>query len=338
MRGFARGVMLVLCLATPGWAEAPATSLRPHLRPASAINSATGQMLATAMPNIRPRPRPSAPAETLPPLGDERAFIPVQAMMFMAPTRLAPVMHVQAAGLRPRARPAAGAPVTTPAPDLVVTNAVDIVSVPRPHARPSFGLGDTTAPERIENAAAVRILPGRSAVIGRKGSVCGDPAIKGEVLAPITSRVHGCGIADPVRVSSTAGVALNPSAVLDCDTARALKDWVATGLKPAFGRKEVASLRIAGSYACRTRDNIKGAPISEHGRGKAIDVAAIVLADGTNITVAKDWRRSAGKPMKAAYHAACGTFGTTLSPDADRYHQDHMHFDTAHQRGGAYCR
>ena len=33
-----------------------------------------------------------------------------------------------------------------------------------------------------------------------------------------------------------------------------------------------------------------------------------------------------------------GIFGTTLGPGSDGYHEDHMHFDTAHQRGGAYCR
>jgi hypothetical protein len=54
--------------------------------------------------------------------------------------------------------------------------------------------------------------------------------------------------------------------------------------------------------------------------------------------VAEDWRRSAGKPMKKAYRAACGTFGTTLGPESDRHHRDHLHFDIADQRGGAYCR
>jgi hypothetical protein len=193
-------------------------------------------------------------------------------------------------------------------------------------------------PEKIEPAAAVRILPGKAAVIGKKGSVCGDPSIKGETLAPITSRVRGCGVADPVRVTSVDGVALTQSAVINCDTARALKTWIRKGLKPAFGRKEVVGLRVAASYACRPRNNVKGAKISEHGRGNAIDISAIILADGKSVVVAEDWRRSAGKPMKKAYRAACGTFGTTLGPESDRYHRDHLHFDIANQRGGAYCR
>ena len=32
-----------------------------------------------------------------------------------------------------------------------------------------------------------------------------------------------------------------------------------------------------------------------------------------------------------------GIFGTTLGPDGDRYHKNHMHFDTADQRNGPYC-
>jgi len=197
---------------------------------------------------------------------------------------------------------------------------------------------DPQMPEKIETVAAVRILPGKSAVTGKKGSVCGDPSIKGETLAPITSRVRGCGVADPVRITSVDGVALNQSAVINCETARALKTWIRKGLKPAFGRNEVVGLRVAASYACRPRNNVKGAKISEHGRGNAIDITAIVLANGKSIVVAEDWRRSAGKPMKKAYRAACGTFGTTLGPESDRHHRDHLHFDIADQRGGAYCR
>jgi hypothetical protein len=184
----------------------------------------------------------------------------------------------------------------------------------------------------------VRVLPGKSAIFGRKGSVCGVNAIKGEKLAPITSRVRGCGIENPVEITSVDGVELRRSAILDCPTAIALHEWVSGSLKPAFGRKDVVALQIAGSYTCRTRNNIKGAPISEHGRGKAIDISAIVLEDGSSVTVSRDWRKSSGKPMKAAYRSACGTFGTTLGPDSDRHHQNHMHFDTARQRGGAYCR
>jgi hypothetical protein len=113
---------------------------------------------------------------------------------------------------------------------------------------------------------------------------------------------------------------------------------VREALKPAFGRKDVVGLQVAASYACRPRNNVKGAPISEHGRGKAIDISAILLEGGRSVSVLEDWRGASGKPMVKAYRAACGTFGTTLGPDSDRYHRNHMHFDTASQRNGPYCR
>ncbi|HEX9858134.1 MAG TPA: extensin family protein, partial [Paracoccaceae bacterium] len=62
------------------------------------------------------------------------------------------------------------------------------------------------------------------------------------------------------------------------------------------------------------------------------------LADGTQVAVARDWRRDRGAAIKAAYKAACGIFGTTLGPGSDGHHEDHLHFDTAEHRNGAYCR
>ena len=246
--------------------------------------------------------------------------------------------HGEIEMLRPHRRPSEASqraavtdlPAPRPTPQFAL-----LLSVPRPHPRPVLPVSGSA--EQVDLVAAVRILPGRSALFGRQGSICGDPAIKGEKLPPVASRVTGCGVDDPVRVTSVAGVTLHQSAIVDCATARALNEWVGGALKPAFGRKEVVGLRIAGSYACRPRNNVRGAPISEHGRGKAVDIAAIEFADGSAVSVAQDWRDGAGRPMKAAYHAACGTFGTTLGPDSDSYHRDHMHFDTARQRGGTYC-
>ena len=58
------------------------------------------------------------------------------------------------------------------------------------------------------------------------GAVCGMPAIKGEVLVPITSKVTGCGVEEPVRISAVSGVRLSQRATVDCATAKALNTWV----------------------------------------------------------------------------------------------------------------
>lgn len=121
---------------------------------------------------------------------------------------------------------------------------------------------------------------------------------------------------------------------MDCTTAKALKTWVEKGLQPAFSKSKAVELRVAAHYSCRPRNNVKGAKISEHGKGRAIDLSAVVLADGRVLSVGNDW----GKSLRRVYKAACGIFGTTLGPGSDGYHEEHMHFDTARYRSGAYCR
>lgn len=170
------------------------------------------------------------------------------------------------------------------------------------------------------------------------GSVCNDPAILGTAIPTIQGKLKGCGIENPVRITEVDGVRLSTPATLDCSAARALRLWVTTKLQPAFKGDPVRGLRVAAHYACRGRNNKKGARISEHGRGKAIDISGFMLASGRELTVLKDYRGKKGKPIRAAHKGACGIFGTTLGPGSDGYHENHLHFDTAKYRGGSYCR
>ncbi|WP_158243193.1 extensin-like domain-containing protein [Acidimangrovimonas sediminis] len=214
-----------------------------------------------------------------------------------------------------------------------------------PRARP-----EVSPPPAVPGGSA-KVVPqpsGLAAIFGKhrvpqaeregNGWICGDRGIHGTRIAEITSPVEGCGIPAPVRVTGVAGLALDPPAVIDCTTARTLQRWIRSGLKPAVGRRGggVVKLHIAASYVCRPRNNRKGARISEHGLGHAVDISEFTLRDGTVRSVAKDYR--ATRWMHAAYGAACGIFGTTLGPGSDGYHKTHFHFDTAHYRGGPYCR
>lgn len=183
--------------------------------------------------------------------------------------------------------------------------------------------------------------PTRRISTGQVAAICGDPQIIGEHVGVVPGALSGCGVADAVRVRSVSGVALTTGALVDCTTARALKNWVDRGLKPAFGRKGggVEKMRVLASYACRSRNSQKGAKISEHGRGRAIDIGAFILRDGTEVTVLKDWGNGkSGRILRKAHEAACGPFGTVLGPKSDRFHKDHFHFDTARYRGGSYCK
>ncbi len=174
-----------------------------------------------------------------------------------------------------------------------------------------------------------------------EGAVCNNPAIKGVRVNPIPGRIRGCGIAEPVRITSVSGVTLSQSSTIDCQTARALNAWVKDAAKPEFEGigGGLISLKVVAHYACRTRNNRKGARISEHGRGRAIDIAGFTLRNGQSISVLNGWRDPGQGPVLRKLHqTACGPFGTVLGPNSDRYHRDHFHFDTARYRSGPYCR
>lgn len=174
-----------------------------------------------------------------------------------------------------------------------------------------------------------------------QGAICGSVDIQGEVIGRVTSPTNGCGIADAVRVRSVSGISLGPSAIMDCGTAQKLDLWVEKSAIPRLRKigGGLKALRVIGHYSCRTRNNRAGARISEHGKGRAIDIAGFRLRDGTSVTVLKDWNSGrSGKALKQMHREACGPFGTVLGPNSDRFHQDHFHFDTARHGNGPYCR
>ncbi|SIS52646.1 Uncharacterized conserved protein [Roseivivax lentus] len=173
-----------------------------------------------------------------------------------------------------------------------------------------------------------------------RGALCGDPDIQGEYVGYVPGRIRGCGIEDAVEVRAIDGVRLSQPALLHCSTARATKAWLNRAARPAVGNVGggISGLRVAAHYACRTRNNQPGAKISEHGKGRAIDISAIQLRDGSQMVVLGGYRSANQGPiLRRMYKGACGIFGTTLGPDSDRFHQDHFHFDTAQYRSGSYC-
>lgn len=155
-----------------------------------------------------------------------------------------------------------------------------------------------------------------------------------------------CGIQDAWKVSAVGGVAFSKPARLRCQMVGVTDTWIAKILQPAaqsaFG-EQVVKLRIAASYACRGRDNKRGAKISEHAFGNALDVSAFTLASGRVVEVENGWI-SGGKEssfLKQVHGNSCGAFSTVLGPEANAAHRNHFHFDLGkHGRSGkgTYCR
>ncbi len=216
----------------------------------------------------------------------------------------------------------------SPPPNAQGSTAMHLRNGPRASLRPSL-----RSPDIERNAKQQRALRA-------KGAVCGDAALEGKAIGRVKPKLKGCGLEDAVQVQSVAGVRLSQAAVMDCVTARALKTWIEETAKPAFsGQSGLRGLRVAAHYSCRTRNNQPGAKVSEHGRGRAIDISGFQLANGAEVSVLKGWKSAANaKTLRRLHKGACGTFGTVLGPNSDRYHQDHLHFDTARYRSGSYCR
>ena len=158
-----------------------------------------------------------------------------------------------------------------------------------------------------------------------------------------------CGVEAPVAISGLEGGTVDfiPKAIISADLAETIAGFVATEVQPAaignFGNR-VTALRIAASYACRTRDYIKGAKLSEHAFGNAIDISAFKV-NGRWIEVKTEWGGIGpeGIFLKQVRSAACGPFTTVLGPGSDSFHTDHFHLDRAKRRTagpsrGLYCK
>lgn len=326
--GFAAVMAVVLAGLPLGAGAVDLSQPKPQPRPDRPQVTVASSGFAGVLSTPRPRPRPgmAAPAPVV-----EAVALPMTTPMPRPRPR-------NLAAMAPQAQPA---PVPQAEPAPVVETAVLRMTTPMPRPRPGNldtsvrgkdkpkGLGFSLF--KASARAPVSAVPVKPSA----GSVCGDPSIRGKTLAPVVSKVRGCGIEDPVQITEVAGVRLSEAATIDCPTAIALKTWVETGLQPAF-KGQVAKIRIAGHYVCRGRNNKSGAKISEHGRGRALDVSGLVLKDGSGLSIEAHYHKI--KPLRAAHRAACGTFGTTLGPGSDGYHEDHLHFDTAHHSNGAYCR
>ena len=172
--------------------------------------------------------------------------------------------------------------------------------------------------------------------------VCRDPRIDGAMIPAILHPSWPCGIAQPVRVNAIAGIRLSTPATLDCNTASRLATWLTGVVAPAAEAHLGAGVEkvwLMGTYACRRRNNKPNGKLSEHARGRAVDIGGVWLTDGRRITLEDGWGKGAdGRFLAQVRGRACGLFQTVLGPGSDRYHGDHLHLDTSPRGGEPYCR
>jgi hypothetical protein len=157
---------------------------------------------------------------------------------------------------------------------------------------------------------------------------------------PARGDTNQCGYDDAVRFRQGGSVAIGwrPADLgTSCPVAAGLALWEWHVVQPSalrhFGTR-VAAIDHYGSYSCRRLYGRSSGGWSEHASANAIDVAAFHLEDGRRISVAGDWNGEGGKArfLREVRDGACTLFATTLSPDYNAAHRDHLHLDQA-ERG-----
>lgn len=174
-----------------------------------------------------------------------------------------------------------------------------------------------------------------------------DAGVRYTIL-PERGGYGSCGYADGVRFNNGGSrrIGFRPANLgIACPVAAALAMWEWDVVQPAaqrhFGTR-VLAIDHFGSYSCRRIYGRDAGTWSEHSTADAVDIAGFRLADGGRIAVVGDWRNDGarGAFLHEVRDGACKLFATTLSPDYNAAHRDHLHLDQANRgsMGWRACR
>lgn len=145
---------------------------------------------------------------------------------------------------------------------------------------------------------------------------------------------EGCAIPHPLSITTLSkDIAIEPAAELNCMMAETLADFMQDVVQPAAERhfaEPVKAVRHASAFVCRPRNGTR--TLSEHAFGNALDIAAFILADGSEVAVKAYDPEDHASLDKAQFlnevrAAACGPFTTVLGPGSNADHATHFHFD-----------
>jgi hypothetical protein len=167
-----------------------------------------------------------------------------------------------------------------------------------------------------------------------------DPALclaelqrAGVGVEPIPDRHEGrCGYQGAVRLTHSIHSYSEP-VQSNCALAAALVIWERDAVLPAsverFGAPVARIDLAAPAYQCRQIAGRRDHRLSEHAKANAIDIAGFTLANGQVITVQNGWQGPLIERqfLRDVRNGGCRVFQAVLSPDYNRDHHNHLHFD-----------
>ncbi len=186
-------------------------------------------------------------------------------------------------------------------------------------------------------SVAVALVPPPAAPAD-SGQCLADLSTSGLDYTPIGGfqEEGGCGLSGGVRLAG-GPVALNQDFIASCALATAFAEFEAQVLQPValrhFGQG-VARVDHVGSYNCRPMRRTVFGTLSQHAFANALDISGFVLEDGRRIAIGPAWDNGGPDAAFLAEVArrACRVFRVVLTPDYDRWHAAHMHFDMGPSR------
>jgi hypothetical protein len=228
----------------------------------------------------------------------------------------------------PKPRPAEAAEPATPLPRIDPRKSAP--ETPTDTAEPPADPAEHIKPEADTPPAAPE--PPRT-----YQSMC-PAVISGEVEAETRPPISDgqCHAQSPLAVTAVLVngrmVPFSSEAVTSCGMATALPGWVAEVDSYLFARENtrVAEVTVGTSYMCRNVNNADDGNLSFHAFAEAVDIVGFRLEDGRMVTVEGGWSdalSSEGRLLRFAHDAACARFSTTLGPEANALHKDHLHLD-----------
>lgn len=177
------------------------------------------------------------------------------------------------------------------------------------------------------------LLDWRLAELRRDKALCQRilraPEIKATPVADRKLR-RGCGWTNAVRLKMAGGAHIG--ATMSCELAAGVALWMAHEVQPAAKNilgTTVTSVSDFGTYSCRNIVGKLSFMRSEHATANAFDISGFKLANGTRVSVLRDWPRKGAKSLflRTIHTRACRYFRVTLGPEANRHHKNHFHID-----------